>query len=446
MEHRRTLAFHIFCLSFFASFSLYVAAIIILVAASYNSLKDQIFYEMERSAKIFASLPYEDMLAAIGQNNYMDSRRVSLIQPDGTVYYDNTVAISQLDNHSSRPEIRKALNGSSSRETRYSSTLRKHYQYYARRLYNGHVLRISRNTPSFLFLLPRIYGSLLIVFILAIVLFVCISFYLSRKITEPINRIDLDDPEKDLIYEEFKPLARRLAQGNLEIRQREELRQQFSANVSHELRTPLTSINGFSEILMCKEKDEQLRDFACTIHDESQRLMTMVNNLIHLSRIDEDALFNEKEEFSLSDTVEQILASLEPIARKRGIECTFSGGCCEVFGVYQIIYEIIYNIIDNAIKYNKEHGKVHITLNETDERIVLAIKDTGIGISEDEQTRIFERFYRVDKSRSKLHGGTGLGLSIVKHGASTQNISVKVDSELGVGTTFSLVFNKSDRD
>lgn len=223
--------------------------------------------------------------------------------------------------------------------------------------------------------------------------------------------------------------------------QREKLRREFSANVSHELKTPLTSISGFAELM--KEgmvPQEKVREFAADIYAESRRLLTLIDDIIKLSRLDENAPVPEREEIDLYDLSDEILENLRPAAEKRSVKLEQTGEHVKVVGVWSILNEIIYNLCENAIKYNREGGTVTVHTEHTGSEIRLSVSDTGIGILPAYQNRVFERFYRMDKSHMRSTGGTGLGLSIVKHGAQYHGARVELESMPGQGSKFTLVF------
>ena len=230
------------------------------------------------------------------------------------------------------------------------------------------------------------------------------------------------------------------------------MRQQFTANVSHELKTPLTSISGFAEILKDDDVNKKtIKDFSSSIYDESQRMITLVNDIIKLSKLDEESISQEREPVSLREITKEVLEMIQSEAKKKKITFNLTGDSGNITGVSSVIYEMIFNICDNAIKYNKEGGQVFIKINtdqtisdkeksEKNRKVSISVRDTGIGIPEQEKERIFERFYRIDKSRSKELGGTGLGLSIVKHGAKYHGASVTIESKMGEGSTFVVSF------
>ncbi len=225
--------------------------------------------------------------------------------------------------------------------------------------------------------------------------------------------------------------------------EREKLRSEFTSNVSHELKTPLTSVSGFAEIM----KDgttppEMVADFSRSIYDEAQRLITLVNDIIKISELDERSAQFTEEKVDLYKLCEEVIGRLRPMAEKRNIELLIKGERAVMVGVRKILEEMLYNVCDNAIKYNKENGRVEVGVSWTDSAIELTVADTGIGIPKASQPRVFERFYRVDKSHSKAIGGTGLGLSIVKHGAMYHSAKIELESTEGEGTTIKMVFSR----
>lgn len=219
------------------------------------------------------------------------------------------------------------------------------------------------------------------------------------------------------------------------------MRREFTANVSHELKTPLTSISGYAEIIEAGiVKEEDISRFAGKIHEEAMRLLTLVNDILKISRLDEDVDLPEKESVDLYSLSEQILSRLQPQAEKRDIHMELSGDHESVLGQRQVLDDMVFNLCDNAIKYNKEQGSLAVRIQKTEEGICLSVQDTGVGIPYEHRDRIFERFYRVEKSHSKELGGTGLGLSIVKHGAQLHDAQIRVNSTVGQGTTITLIF------
>lgn len=290
--------------------------------------------------------------------------------------------------------------------------------------------------------------------VLFIPVVVTFSLYhlVTKSIVEPINNLDIENPDSAELTQEFTPIIDKIKSQNTRIvnqmeelnnehKQRDKLRREFTANVSHELKTPLTSISGYAEIIRDGiAKPEDTVRFAGKIYDESQRLITLVSDIIKLSRLEESDIEIKHESIDLYACCESVIARLEAIAKKRNINFSLFGEHCSITGVHHIIDEMIYNLCDNAVKYNKDNGQVNISIKQYVDGVELSVQDTGIGIPKEEISRVFERFYRVNKSHSKEIGGTGLGLSIVKHGALYHNASISVDSNLGVGTNIKILF------
>ena len=302
----------------------------------------------------------------------------------------------------------------------------------------------------------ELFLPIVTVTVLGVALSLLFAVLASRSATESLERIDLSRPDERDVEDEIKPLVRRLADQNRQIRsQMEELAQEhrrqdkmrrdFTANVSHELKTPLTSISGFAELMrdgMVRQED--IPRFAGKIHEEAQRLITLVGDIIRLSRLEEPSVPRQNVPVSLYETAERVLQQLQAAAEFQQVQMSLSG--CEgwVLSSPKVVEEILCNLCDNAIKYNRPGGTVQIKVEERNGEMAVSVADTGIGIPEADQSRIFERFYRVDKSHSREVGGTGLGLSIVKHGAAAVNATIELTSCMNVGTTVTVVFPKGE--
>lgn len=272
-----------------------------------------------------------------------------------------------------------------------------------------------------------------------------LSKWMASRLVQPINELDLEHPIDNDVYEELTPLLLSMESQKKEKEKNEQMRKEFSANVSHELKTPLTSISGYAEIMKSGlVKPDDVPGFAERIYKEASRLIVLVEDIIKLSKLDEGGVGLEKETVNLYAICEDVLVRLENMAERHHVSMDLSGETVEFEGVYRILDEMVWNLCENAVKYNKPGGRVHVWVGSTLSGPKIIVKDTGIGIPEEEQERIFERFYRVDKSHSKETGGTGLGLSIVKHGAVIHNIQIRTDSEVGKGTTITLSFLKGD--
>ena len=470
----------------------------------------------------------------------MRTLRVTIIDEAGIVLFDNMADPSAMDNHLDRPEVAEALEKGFGESKRYSETLGETTRYYATRLADGNILRLAVTTHSAAHFLTRFVPVFLLCLALAACLALLAARRLTRRITDPINNIDLDAPELTE-YEELLPLVKRIAEQKREIAAQmsalqsradtieaitgsmkeglilidstgivlasnrsaleifaeadmvqrnilhicrdlefqqgvktclagestelafsrggriynvffspglilffdstekskaEKQRRTFSANVSHEPKTPLTTISALSEMIengMAKEED--IKTFAEKISKQAKRLLNIIEDIIRLSEFDEGKTAKEYASFDLYELAESVAEALQSKAEEKHVSARITGERLQMTADMQMIEELLYNLIDNAIKYNKEDGAVTVTLSEEDSFCKIAVSDTGIGIPPEHQSRVFERFYRVDKSRSKKTGGTGLGLSIVKHIAEHHGGRVELESVEGEGTT-----------
>ena len=378
--------------------------------------------------------------------------RITWITGEGTILYDNEADAEVMENHMEREEIRDALRNGYGESRRYSSTLFERQLYTAQRLSDGSVLRLSITQATiwnlFLrFLLP-ISGILLAALAISFIL----ASRLSHRIVEPINTLDLDDPMKNAdrdAYVEILPLLRRLddqkqqlARDRAELEKTSMIRQEFTANASHELKSPLHVISGYAELLesgMVSSEDSR-RLFAAKIRTESQRMSKLVEDIIDLSRLDGGGVGMKRELTDLYRIALNAVDSLQASAEDAGVTISVEGENAPLYGIPQALYSIVYNLCSNAIHYSNRGGHVLVTIQSLPERSVLLVRDDGIGIPAEDLDRIFERFYRVDKSHSKEVGGTGLGLSIVKHAARIHDAEIRVDSELGKGSLFTVEF------
>ena len=510
--------------------------------------------EETRFVRGAVELSGQDYLATVENT----ANRITLIDTDGTVLYDNQADPATMENHSGREEFQEASTAGAGEATRISDTIAEQTFYYAVKLQNGQVLRVAATTDSVFAAVLAVLPWILGVEVLVAVCTVLFSNFLTKKIVAPINRLDLDHPADNEIYDELSPLLGKISRQNeviaqqmkslrekqeeftsitenmsegflvldnntdilsyntsalrllgaeavpaeshvsalalnrsagfrsavdgalagkrseqlvrqggrccqvmanpvlrdgevegavvviLDITEREErenLRREFTANVSHELKTPLTSISGFAEIIKNGiVKPEDIPRFAGNIYEESQRLVTLVDDILNLSRLDEADVQLEREDFDLSSLARDVAGRLKASAKKNGVVITVIGDKAEINGVKSIVDEMVFNLVDNAVKYNKQNGRVTVTVDSSSDGTALTVTDTGIGIPQADVDRVFERFYRVDKSHSKEIGGTGLGLSIVKHGAAFHNAKVSLQSTEGEGTTVRLVF------
>ena len=367
--------------------------------------------------------------------------RITLIDEAGDVLYDSTEDAVTLQNHKNRPEIKAAHKTGTGQEVRRSSTLSEEMFYYAKLLPDGNVLRVSKTMNTALHTAISILPVMAIIAVVALAFAYLLSRQQVAKLIRPINELNLDEPLENDVYEELTPLLQSIDKQNKEKEAIANMRKEFSANVSHELKTPLTSISGYAEIMKSGiVKPEDMPRFSEKIYNEARRLITLVEDIIKLSHLDEGKVELEREDVDLYELTREIISRLAPQASAKKVHMELTGESVIYNGVRQILDEMVYNICENAIKYNKEGGEIRVWVGNTLNGKKVIVTDTGIGIPEDQKERIFERFYRVDKSHSKEIGGTGLGLSIVKHGAILHNAKIHVDSELGKGTRMELTF------
>ncbi len=383
-------------------------------------------------------------------------KRITLVDPDGTVLYDNQADPSVMENHGNRKEIREALATGEGEASRRSHSLEEPTLYYAKRLESGQVLRLAGSEYHVFTVFANLLYPMCAVSLFMVLMAAFFAMRASGKIVEPINRLDLEEVKEGDVYEEIAPLIRKIThQKETIVKQvleaqkqqrefedmKERLRREFTANVSHELKTPLTSISGFAEIIQNGiVKPEDIPGFAGKIFEESQRLIVLVNDIIKISQLDEGGIPYDKEEIDLYEMAEEVLGRLEEPARKKHLNLQLLGEHAKIGGVRMILDEVIYNLCDNAVKYNRENGTVIVRVKRDRKGTQLVVADTGIGIAKEHQGRVFERFYRVDKSHSKSIGGTGLGLSIVKHGAAFLGAAVELDSRPDEGTVVTLTW------
>ena len=380
--------------------------------------------------------------------------RISWIAADGSVLYDNMGDAGSMENHLDREEVREALETGRGESSRYSDTLTEKLSYQARLLPDGTVIRLAASQYTAWVLLMGVLQPLLVVVLLAVLLSLLLAYRLSARLVKPLNEVDLSDPLKNVEYEELRPLLsridsqhRQLKRDRDELEKNEEIRREFTANVSHELKTPLHSISGYAELLAKgMVRPEDVEKFSSKIYSESQRMTSLVEDIIELSHLDTGAGDMKREDVDLYLIARTAADSLSMAAKEAGVELKVSGESARVYGVPQLLYGICYNLCDNGIKYNREKGRVEISVRNLEGEVELKVSDTGIGIPEESRERIFERFYRVDKSRSKAVGGTGLGLSIVKHAALVHRATIDIDSEPGSGTSFTLHFPKDTQE
>ncbi len=422
-----------------------IVTMIITASMFYRLFIGQVLADLKTDINIMMST---DSAVEYVQTNYdpdIDNLRITIIDTSGEVVFDSNTEIGGMDNHNDRPEVQSAFETGSGQSIRKSNTVQKSTFYYAEKMENGQVLRLAKEVGSLWQFCLGIMPVLIVELIIAIIVCVGVSRVMSRKIVKPIEMMarNLDNDETQVGYEEIQPFLDKIHSQHKDLKRSAAVRQEFTANVSHELKTPLASISGYAELIETgMAKDEDVRRFAGEIHKSSKRLLSLINDIIELSQLD---VMNHKMEIypvSLNEEVERIVESLQVNASQRQItiETSHIEENCIIEANQQMLEELICNLCDNAIRYNKPNGHVWVSVLKEKDNIVLQIKDDGIGISIEDQERIFERFYRVDKARSKKTGGTGLGLAIVKHIAEQHNAEIRLESELDKGTIISLVF------
>ncbi|MDO4943145.1 MAG: ATP-binding protein [Lachnospiraceae bacterium] len=421
----------------------------------YNLFKRQVRNDLRIEAELLKNM---DMLQDIykSSDNFQtdrilknlddlmnDNLRITWIDIDGTVLYDNDMDASSLENHKNRPEIKAAFQTGVGEEVRKSDTLNLDTYYYAIKLENGTVVRVATEART---ILSIFMSSLPFIFWLVsaiILLCIWISYLLTKQLLVPIEKMaeNLDDSSQEPAYKELVPFADKIRVQHENILAAAKSRQDFTASVSHELKTPLTAISGYAELIEnhMAEPNQEIY-FAEQIRKNADRLVILINDIIQLSELDHREIPHDFAHIDLYETAKECVNSLCVNAKRRNIQIVFSGISCMVYAERHMIQELITNLVQNAIQYNNEGGTVIVYAGIRNDRGYLKVEDNGIGISEEMQEHVFERFYRVDKSRSRETGGTGLGLAIVKHIVEIHGASIKLDSAPGRGTRISVYF------
>lgn len=376
-----------------------------------------------------------------------DKLRITVVDADGRVVYESDADAAQMENHIARPEIRDAMNKGEGKAVRRSNTIGTVTFYYAERQENGNVIRVAREFGYFANVFSHLVPEIIAVFAGIFILCLCLGHFLTKRFIEPVEMLaeNADRAENLKTYPEIQPFIRTIHQQHTAIKKNAKMREEFTANVSHELKTPLTSISGYAELIETGiASGEDTIRFAGEIHKNSQRLLVLINDILRLSQLDSIESELEKEPVDLYEVAQNCRDMLEMQAENNHVSVRVEGEHVILPANRQMIEELIYNLCDNAIRYNNYGGKVDVSVKKTAEGVLLCVEDTGIGISEKDRDRIFERFYRVDKSRSKQTGGTGLGLAIVKHIAVLHDARIQVDSKPGAGTKIKILFEESD--
>mgnify|MGYP000316207256 FL=1 len=540
-----------------------LAAMAVLVASGLITFLVSQDYFNETKKELAQEARYISMGLESGGNDFLNkiaaengsNVRITLIDKDGIVLFDNQAEAKTLENHAMRQEIMEAVAVGAGEAERFSDTLDKTTYYYAVRLEDGKILRLARTIDSIyksvLQMLPIMGGIVIVVAFLASIVARRVTFNLIK----PLDQVNLDEPLDNETYDELAPFLTRIAKQKRQLSKNlkklrgkqeeltiitnnmneglvllngqqnvlfinesaakifgfsakevigrniltvdraqevqdllqkvsqagkgeglyekdghfyqlsgssvngsgsviliydvtekmtaEKLRREFSANVSHELKTPLQSILGYAEIMKNGlVKDEDKQRFLERIHAEAGNMIELIQNIMELSRLDENKTLDEFEDVDLLKLAQSVTLRLKHKAQTKGVTLNVNGSSACVCGVQSILSEVLYNLVDNSIKYNKDNGKVDVKVQDSSEEVTVSVSDTGIGIGAADRERVFERFYRADKSHSKEIGGTGLGLSIVKHGVLFHKGRVELESEPGVGTTITFVLPK----
>ena len=418
------------------------AVLILSVFYSYsdNQLKEQLRVV---ESVVENQLAQDDDTAFI--SNHIDKNvRITLVAKDGTVIADSQESANKLGNHLNRQEIQQAIKNGEATVTRHSDTQEKKVYYFAKQLDNGNVLRVSAEAKSIGKFFSDYIIYILLCIIVVIVTAVFVSMGITKSIVKPITQLgqSLDNIDKFKSDEELKPLVNALLQQKKKQKMLDKQKKQFTANVSHELKTPLTSIAGYAELIETgMAKPEDIKPFAGVIRKQALRLVNLSEDIIQLSQLeesdDEDMSF---ESVNLYEIAQWCVEALNINAINKCVTLNLTGEECYIRGKAQLVEELVYNLCDNAIRYNKENGNVTVTVTSLEKGASVSVKDTGIGIPKKYQERIFERFFRVDKSRSKATGGTGLGLAIVKHITQLHDAKLEISSEEGKGTEIIVTF------
>ncbi len=422
-----------------------LATTLLLSWVNYEMFKGRVMDDLEAYGRMFAVEMNGEAETQSALHSLEEDIRVTLVHADGTVYYDNFADPNAMDNHADRPEIRQALENGSGSDIRNSSTVDQSAFYYAVRLKNGDVMRLAQEASN----IWSVYFRSMPLIVLLAAGMACVSLYLAHLLTarlvQPIERMTahLNNVSGVARYPELEPFMDMIEQQHEEILRSANMRVEFTANVSHELKTPLTSISGYAELIESgMAQGEQAKTFAAEIHKSANRLLTLINDIIRLSQMDAPMPDLKFEPVDLAQIAANTFEQLEMSARKADVTLQLDAKPAMVEADRQMMDELLYNLCDNAIRYNVHGGSVKLEVRPIRDKVIVCVQDTGIGISPENQEHVFERFYRVDKSRSKATGGTGLGLAIVKHIAVKHNAQIELESELGRGTKISVIFER----
>lgn len=432
--------------------TLAIASTLILISIlCYDLFRAQVFEELRTFAHVVLYTKGNDAEDIKNfADNYMSGEdrdiRITLIDSTGKVLMDSEADAMDMENHGSREEVLKALESGTGTSVRTSDTMQKSSYYVAVKVNDNLILRVSTSSSSLYDILLKAVPLVVVVALFLWILCMSLAHVLTTSIIKPIKSMaeNISNKEAVYVYEELYPIIDTIRAQHEDILESAKMRQEFTANVSHELKTPLTSISGYSELIEAgMANEEDTRRFAGEIHKNANRLLSLINDTLELSKLDTLDDEVQIEAVNLYEMAVTCADMLKLNAAKRGITIRVEGTPAFVSGSRQMLEEVVYNLCDNAIRYNKDNGYVTLRVQDKEDRVVLQVKDTGIGIPKEHQNRVFERFYRVDKSRSKSTGGTGLGLAIVKHIVAIHGASLELESEVDVGSSITITFLKN---
>ncbi len=422
-----------------AVFSIVITTLV-MAAIFYGQLKAQVFSDLELITSLLAAQPSLKTLP--------DNVRVTVIDGDGTVSFDSAADAAALENHLDRPEIRAALRDGSGQEIRRSDTLSESVFYYAVRMDDGRILRVGKEYASVIWVMASAFPAVIVTALALMAVCMAASHYLTAAIVRPIDRMveNMNYGDETGVYEELVPFIQKIRSQHEEILSAANMRQEFAANVTHELKTPLAAVSGYAELMETGlAKEEDIQRFSHEIRKSASRLLNLIDDILKLSRLDAGYQEELLEVVDLSEIAEETaeMLSINAADVNVAISCQTHGPAKVRMG-RELAEEVAYNLIENAIRYNKKGGKVCVSVSDEDKGVLFTVSDTGIGIAKEHQERIFERFYRVDKSRSKELGGTGLGLAIVKHICVLTGGILQLESEAGRGTVVSILWERNE--
>ena len=413
------------------------------LAIYFQTTKKQIMEDLRTHVHILNS---SDYVLKYLEDNYdpkEDKLRITVVGADGSIDYESDADSAQMENHIERPEIKDALEKGEGKAVRRSDTIGTLTFYYAERQENGNVIRVAREFGYLVNVFSLLIPEVIFVFAIILILCMCLGHFLTKRFIKPVEMLaqNPDLVQEMKTYPEIQPFIRTIHEQHTAIKKNAKMREEFTANVSHELKTPLTSISGYAELIESgiASGDDTIR-FAGEIHKNSRRLLVLINDILRLSQLDSVEQKLEKESVDLYEVALACCDMLKMQAQNSGVTMHVSGDHYILPANRQMMDEMIFNLCDNAIRYNNAGGTVTVTIEKLSRGVCLCVEDTGIGISDEDKERIFERFYRVDKSRSKQTGGTGLGLAIVKHIAVLHDAQIQVESEPGTGTKIKIIF------